>query len=326
MPTRLSFALIPAIALAAFGGCSHRPASEGPVPVEQTGTTAPGTLERRADSLIVRLLDTPGAFWSDGHIYTFRTDQAVLDNLTALEMHAVPQLIECMGDDRPSRVTYRDPETERTKKALRGAICFQALVDTHFWMMKDDTLFQRVESSVPCETHDASHGDDCDSGYFLGYQAKAQELRREQRILRAYLAAYRSAGRPVLPRLGQTAVGCYSLVLRPNHPGALAVDTTRRLTFELDTLPLPCTVRPTALRLSESLTIGGAASWRPYYENRVLVSWGDPKRGGYLGMNFGGSDSALAGYQLVRSNADVHETFGKVEVTRVPCSSAPSAR
>ena len=190
--------------------------------------------------------------------------------------------------------------------------------------MLDDTLFRRVEKAVPCDVHKTDRFGDCFGGPYSGYDAGAQELRRTQRVWRAYLAAYRSAGRQVLPRLSQTAVGCYSLALRPNHRGPVVIDRTRLIAVELDTLPLPGTVRPSTLRLLEHITIAGSAKWSAHYESRLLVSWGDLKTGPYLGINFGGSDSALASYQFYPSSADTLASIGNVEVTRVACSAGSS--
>lgn len=317
---RFSSFLIVALALVVFAGCAHQTAGGSSVFSGGTGAQVSGPLELRADSLIARLLTTPGSFDDDGHVYTFITDQTLLNDLTVLEMHAVPRLIECIGDARPSRVEYVDRQDGDTKKALRGAVCFQVLINTHFWQMRDDTLFRRVEKAIPCGAQEVDRFGDCIGGRYSGYYAASRELRRTQRIWRAYLAAYQSAARPVIPRLSQTAVGCYSVVFRPSHVGPVVIDSARRIAFELDTLPLPGTVRPSPLRLTDSVTIAGPAMWRVHYEDMVLVSWGDRAKGARLSITFGGSDSTVAGYQFIRDSGDTGETIGKAEVARVPCS------
>jgi hypothetical protein len=325
MPRFFSF-VVSGLAIALLAGCWHLSTGGTDVPGERGQVRAYGPLDSRADSLIARLLATPGSFSSDGNVYVFITDQKVLDELALLELHAVPQLIQCIGDDRPSEVTYADPGTGERKRALRGAVCFQALIETHFWQMHDDTLFRRVEQAVPCGSHETDRFGSCLGGRYTGYYAGALELHRTQRVWLAYLEAFRRTGRQSLPRLSRTAVGCYSLTLQPTHRGGIVIDSTRHLTFELDTLPLPGTVRPSTLRITSSLAVGEPAQWRAHYENRLLVSWGDRDHGAFLGLNFGGSDSALAGFQFYPSSADTLVIMGRPKVTRVPCAAGPSHR
>jgi hypothetical protein len=117
-----------------------------------------GPLDLRADSLIARLLDDPGQFSSDGHVYVYLGNYALLDWLGDLEMHAVPQLIDCVGDVRQSRATYLDPRTAESKPALRGTLCFQALIGTHFWRMQDGESMHRIRVAVGCEGDERTKG------------------------------------------------------------------------------------------------------------------------------------------------------------------------
>lgn len=273
-------------------------------------------LTRRADSLIARLLDTPGEFRGDGHVYGFFTDQHLLDDLSALNMHAARSLIECMSDGRKSKVRYDDRDTREPRRALRGALCFEALVHTYFYQMRDDSLFRRALLASDCD----EHADEGPKYCYASYSSDASELRRAQRVWRAYLAASSAEHRPVPPRLAKTAVGCYELQLHANHPGELAVDTVRRIAFELDSLPFPGTVRPSTLELSPQLRIGGRARWNPHYEIGVLVTWSDSADRNGLNVEFQRTDGPRDGYVLFRSDASTKETFGDVVVRRLPCS------
>ena len=272
-------------------------------------------LTKRADTLIARLLDTPGEFRGDGQVYGFFTDQHLLDDIAALNMHAAPSLIECMSDGRKSKVRYEDRDTGEPRRALRGALCFEALVHTYFFQLRDDSLFRRALLASDCD----EHADEGPKYCYGSYSSDASELRRAQRLWRAYLAAFRAEHRPVLPRLAKTAVGCYELQLLANHPGELAVDTVRRIAFELDSLPVPGTVRPSMLELSPQLRIGGRARWNPHYEIAVLVTWSDSADRNGLNVEFQRTDGPRDGYVLFRSDASTKETFGDVVVRRRSC-------
>src|SRR5689334_357879 len=95
----------------------------------------------------------PGEFRGDGHVYGFFTDQHLLDDLSALNMHAARSLIECMSDGRKSKVRYDDRDTREPRRALRGALCFEALVHTYFYQMRDDSLFRRALLASDCDEH-----------------------------------------------------------------------------------------------------------------------------------------------------------------------------
>jgi hypothetical protein len=278
-------------------------------------------LKQRADSLIARLLDTPGEFSTGSHVYVFHTNQEVLDDLAALELHAVPALIDCMSDARPSRVTYLERSTGRTRRALSGALCHQALADTYFFQLRIDSLMERVEREVGCPNPDTARRRPCRS--FAYYGSGIEQLKQQQRVWRAYHAAFLAGGYTGPPLLRHTAVGCYVLRLAPTPTSAALFDTTRRLVFELDTLPLPGTVRPDTIRLTDDWYITGRARWTAHYHLTVIVSWESDQRGGRLSFAFGGSDSSMAGYQLSRRG--LPGSSGKVEVSRVDCRIARSS-
>ena len=139
------------------------------------------SLDLRADSLIRKFLDLPGEFFSDGHVYGFRTDQRLVEDIVALELHAVPSLIACMGDDRQSKVTSHSPGTGADPYVLVVALCNELLHRTSFAEMKYDSLFELAAV-------DAGFGPREGGG--ASYEASAGVLRRDQRIWRAYLARY----------------------------------------------------------------------------------------------------------------------------------------
>lgn len=148
---------------------------------------AADTLAKRADSLIARLLDARGEFWTDGSIYTFTTNQHLLGQLTALELHAVPSLIECMSDARASRVIVRERGNDYTYRALRGAVCLEALRNTQFFQAADEALLDRVKAEVGCADPRTTSEGTCDD--FDGFMRNPHELKYEQKIWRAYLKA-----------------------------------------------------------------------------------------------------------------------------------------
>ena len=308
---RLSTAFL--LAFAAIVGCvstSGRNAS-----TFAPADTHSDQMKRRADSLIARLLDTPGTFWSDGHIYVFSTDEELLEDLASLELHAVPALFQCMGDDRPSRVTYTARRTGRARRALRGAVCFQALVNTSFFQMRIDSLLERVTAESGC---DETNSDDVSCDGFADYEAGGRELRQQLRIWRAYLDEFRSGNYAAPPLLRHTSVGCYELRLATRGTNANWIDTTRRVSIKLDTLPLPGSVRPDTLWLTPTWFLTGRARWSAHYNNRVVVSWQGQDSLTALHFNFGGSDSALAAYDLRRLG---HAgSGGRVDVRRSPCA------
>jgi hypothetical protein len=292
------------------------------LPAPRPASLARDPLDARADSLIERLLATPGKIESDGHVYSFVTDPEVLEDLVALELHAVPQLIECMADSTDSKVTYHGGGVTGERPVLRGAVCFLALIHTGFFQMHDDELLMRVEVALDCSgfAYNGKHA--CGADYTAG----GETLRRTQTVWRNYLAAYRSEHRPALPRLRQTAVGCYILRLQPRAPVPGGLDTARVHYFELDSLPLPGTVRPTRIDLSGKLAVGGKTSWQPHFESVIYVRWlsekgqaGDPG----LSVGFGGSDTIQTGYALYPRGGGP-PSLGKPVVTRVSCRSRPA--
>lgn len=281
---------------------------------------AADALERRADSLIARLLATPGEIVDAGSGYAFITDQQLLDDLAALELHAVPKLIDCLSDTRRSRVVAPSPETDRAGRISRGAVCAEALIATHFFQMRDKDIFAAAMRVSGCD-ETANEGPTACYAY---HYSKADELHRAQRVWREYLAAYRREGRTPLPRLGQIAVGCYSMRLGPPLRGTAILDTSLVSYFELDTIPFPGAVRLSSVRLSADLSIGGIARWKPHYESTVLVSWTNPRDSTRLGISFAGSDSAVTGYIVSGPSGD--GTHGKVAVTGVECAGAKRER
>lgn len=157
----------------------------------QARTTYDDPLASEADSLIAVLLSKRGGIgYGDSGVYAFVTDRGLLKRITRLEGHAMPPLVDCLGDTLPS-MTYFD----RARPLLRGAVCAQIAEAIDFFRAQPSAQVPRVSST-----------------------ATAEDLRRAQPAWRTYFDAYAAHRAALLARLDALSSEKRAQVLTPSRP------------------------------------------------------------------------------------------------------------
>lgn len=148
----------------------------GPAPAAIPSVARPlPTSVAEVDALINELRSLPGEYVLARDVggYTFRGDEGIFRALGAADTLAVPRLIECVGDDSPTRVTFEG------SRILLGKLCFHALGQTRYFQSRlggierDDDY--RVAGSLP---------------------GKSNPSGRELRSARDWWRRYHAAGSP----------------------------------------------------------------------------------------------------------------------------------
>ena len=275
----------------ATAACAH----SGQRSFRSSANAYDAALASRADSLIQRLATTPGEFVSGGHVFNFYTDYELLEDLGALGARAAPALIECLDDVRPSSVTYLDRSTGERRQALVGVLCHFVLQDGPLGDIRDERQ-ERDEA-------------------YLDYSANADALRRAKEVWQRYPDLARRNTR----KATRSAAGCYLVSLRRTK-GDVPIDTSRRWRIELDSMPLPGTVRPDHFELAPGLTLDGRAYWRPYHEGKgAFIYWRSRDNWSRLNMAFGADDPSMSGWHFARGAWGREETSGDLSVERARC-------
>ena len=257
----------------------------------QTRTTYNDPLANEADSLIAVLLSKKGGIGYGDGVYAFITDQALLKRITRLEGHAMPPLVDCIGDTLTSR-TYFD----RARPMLRGAVCGQIAEAIAFFRAQPSAQVPRVR-----------------------YSATAQDLRRAQPVWRAYFDAYAAKRSTLLPAITPSKVGCFSARLSADPKTPNAVDTTRSISFELDTLPRPGTVRPARVSIGPHASVAAPGVWTAFMQQAVEVIWRDWPDSTFLQFVFGRTDIETSSYYMYESKSRGLSLYAPISVTRVAC-------
>lgn len=257
----------------------------------QARTTYSDPLAGEADSLIAELLSKKGGIGYGDHVYAFITDQALLKRITQLEGHAMPPLVDCIGDTLPS-TTYFD----RARPMLRGAVCGQIAEAIDFFRAQPSGQVPRVP-----------------------YSATADDLRRAQPVWRSYFDAYAAKRSSPLPTITASKVGCYSARLSADPKTPNAVDTTRTISFELDTLPRPGTVRPVRVSIGPRASVAAPGVWTAFMQQAVEVIWRDWSDSTFLQLVFGRTDVKRGSYYMYRSTSRGLSLYAPISVTRVAC-------
>ena len=304
MSCRLTFAGIPLslrmprpcwnrlVVLASFAvaaGCRVPPSA-------RSGTHYEDPLAKRAATLIEQLLAR------DGEIvvtyqgpYMFITDQSLLEDIARLEGHALEPLSDCLGDTRESRMTFQGDQ-KRTRHLLRGAVCGEIAIHTDYFQ-------ERRSDDLP----------------LVSYDATAHELQQAQAKWRLYAQRIRAGGGSLLPRATPEKVGCYQAQLHAGLNQSATIDTAARIYFELDTLPLPGTVRPSMVEIGPGLTVDAEGRWNAFFEKAVNVIWSNERDSTYAQLVFGRTDVANGSYYVFESIKPRLSLTGKSTVVRVAC-------
>ncbi|HEX2779511.1 MAG TPA: hypothetical protein VHM30_08435, partial [Gemmatimonadaceae bacterium] len=113
--------------------------------------------------------------------------------------------------------------------------------------------------------------------------------------------------------VGRALRGCYLLTLFPGPNDVAAVDSTRRIAFEIDTLGL---VRPKVLTVAPGVEIGGLARWVPGGRGHALTFWG--RESGPRLLVLVDRDSATA-YALLPRDSTPNRVDGRAKLKRIEC-------